>query len=430
MFAASVAAGITQTDINNWNAGTGGGGGGFSDYNDLTNKPDIPTNNNQLTNGAGYITSASLSGYALETWVDQNYQPKGSYAASNHNHSGVYQPAGNYLTSESDPTVPSHVKSITTTDIANWNAAGGGSSTPSLQQVTDVGASTNKSCTAPNWFCQTDGYTLGGTASGGARVIISNGLTYSSTSNVGVFTVSNSGTVTASGDVTAFSDARLKENVETLDGSKVFEMRGVAYTMDGREGAGVIAQELRQIAPELVKDDGEYLSVAYGNLVGYLIEAVKELKAEVEELNAMDVDVFALPNSGAISMGQIKGEFNKGNSLSGYYGAASGIPTSGAISYSDFYGKSSGGGNPTLQPALNPTFGTPTSISNGFGVQVTNHDSAFTWSTSVTAGSSSIDSSGLVTVSEASRLCLSNGNGQYIKVRVLFWHRLCGWHCG
>ena len=84
----------------------------------------------------------------------------------------------------------------------------------------------------------------------------------------------------------------------------------------------------------------------------------------------MDVDVFALPNSGAISMGQIKGEFNKGNSLSGYYGAASGIPTSGAISYSDFYGKSSGGSShPTA--ALNPTFGTPTSISNGFRVQVT-----------------------------------------------------------
>ena len=92
------------------------------------------------------------------------------------------------------------------------------------------------------------------------------------------------GSFTATGDVTAFSDVRLKENIETLDGSKVYQMRGVAYTMDGRDGSGVIAQELQQIAPELVRDDGEYLSVAYGNLVGYLIEAVKELKAEVEEL--------------------------------------------------------------------------------------------------------------------------------------------------
>ena len=61
-------------------------------------------------------------------------------------------------------------------------------------------------------------------------------------------------------------------------------MRGVSFTKDGREGSGVVAQELLEVAPELVHDEGEYLSVAYGNLVGYLIEAVKELKAEVEEL--------------------------------------------------------------------------------------------------------------------------------------------------
>ena len=68
------------------------------------------------------------------------------------------------------------------------------------------------------------------------------------------------------------------------------------------------------------------------------------------------------------------------------------------ISISDFYGKEAGGGGPSLQPALNPTFGTPTSLSGGFRVQVTNYDAAFTWTTSVTAGSASISGSGLVTV--------------------------------
>ena len=89
------------------------------------------------------------------------------------------------------------------------------------------------------------------------------------------------------GEVTAFSDERLKSDIETLDGSKVYEMRGVSYVKDGEASSGVIAQELQKVAPELVHESGEYLSVAYGNLVGYLIEAVKELKAEIDELKGV-----------------------------------------------------------------------------------------------------------------------------------------------
>jgi hypothetical protein len=91
------------------------------------------------------------------------------------------------------------------------------------------------------------------------------------------------GTFTATSNITAYSDERLKTDIETLDGSKVFEMRGVSFTKDGKKGSGVIAQELEKVAPELVMD-GEFKSVAYGNLVGYLIEAIKELKAEIDEL--------------------------------------------------------------------------------------------------------------------------------------------------
>jgi len=100
------------------------------------------------------------------------------------------------------------------------------------------------------------------------------------------FTFDDAGHFTASGNVTAYSDARLKDNIETIDGAldKVSAMRGVTFDKDGQRSTGVIAQEMQEVMPEVVMQDDEYLSVAYGNLVGVLIEAVKELRAEVEEL--------------------------------------------------------------------------------------------------------------------------------------------------
>jgi len=120
-------------------------------------------------------------------------------------------------------------------------------------------------------------------------VTAGNGLTGGGSSGSVSLAMSGSftGSFTASGDVTAYSDERLKDNVETLDGSKVLQMRGVSFTKDGKAGSGVIAQELEKIAPELVHtadDEMGTKSVAYGNLVGYLIEAVKELSEKVKKL--------------------------------------------------------------------------------------------------------------------------------------------------
>lgn len=94
------------------------------------------------------------------------------------------------------------------------------------------------------------------------------------------------GAFTASGDITAFSDERLKTDISTIaEGlAKVQAMRGVTFIKDGQSGSGVIAQELEKIAPELVHENEDYKSVAYGNVVGYLIEAIKELSAQVEDL--------------------------------------------------------------------------------------------------------------------------------------------------
>lgn len=103
--------------------------------------------------------------------------------------------------------------------------------------------------------------------------------------------ISVSGSITATGDITAYSDARLKTDIETITGAldRVRKLRGVTFSRreTGNRGVGLIAQELASIVPEAVMthEDG-LLSVAYGNLVGVLIEAVKDLADKVDRLEA------------------------------------------------------------------------------------------------------------------------------------------------
>ena len=104
--------------------------------------------------------------------------------------------------------------------------------------------------------------------------------------------MSAAGAATFNNDVTAFSDARLKDNVETITDAleTVCAMRGVNFTRNDNNdqpGTGVIAQEMQEVFPVVVKennDEDNTLSVSYGNLVGVLIESIKELKAEIDEL--------------------------------------------------------------------------------------------------------------------------------------------------
>lgn len=103
----------------------------------------------------------------------------------------------------------------------------------------------------------------------------------------------SSGNVTATGDVTAYSDARLKTGVNTIEGAleKVLQMRGVTYVRtdnnDTKEKVGVIAQEIQQVLPQVVQENTDgYLTVSYGNIVGVLIEAIKEQQKQIDELKA------------------------------------------------------------------------------------------------------------------------------------------------
>jgi Chaperone of endosialidase len=98
--------------------------------------------------------------------------------------------------------------------------------------------------------------------------------------------------VVVQGNVTAYSDRRLKDNIETITDAlnKLTQVRGVTYTRTDMEDTltrhtGVIAQELESVLPEAVMTDSDGIkSVAYGNVIGLLIESIKELNDKVDML--------------------------------------------------------------------------------------------------------------------------------------------------
>ena len=108
--------------------------------------------------------------------------------------------------------------------------------------------------------------------------------------------MSAAGAATFNNDVTAFSDVILKDDINTIDNAleRVQGMRGVFFNRkDNKQErqTGVIAQEVEPFLPEVVretKDEKKIKSVAYGNMVGVLIEAIKELNAKIEELQHAD----------------------------------------------------------------------------------------------------------------------------------------------
>ena len=108
------------------------------------------------------------------------------------------------------------------------------------------------------------------------------------------------GAITATGDVTAFSssDKTLKENISNIEKAvdKVSKINGVYYnwTLDAQEKyahfgkekeVGVIAQNVEEVLPEIVqtREDGTK-AVKYERLCALLIEAIKELKEDIEKL--------------------------------------------------------------------------------------------------------------------------------------------------
>jgi len=96
---------------------------------------------------------------------------------------------------------------------------------------------------------------------------------------------------------TTISDIRLKKDIAPIEDAvtKVQQLNGCTFTYlkDDRQSAGLIAQDVEKVLPSAVIEDeavfhgeeGEtYKTVQYDQVIGLLVEAVKELKAEIEEL--------------------------------------------------------------------------------------------------------------------------------------------------
>ena len=153
-----------------------------------------------------------------------------------------------------------------------------------------------------------NGVTVNTTGSSGFTTISCGAITSTGSSTIGGVTlnasnISTNGTITASTgsntinnlginngtctgvDFVATSDRRLKSDISTISNAldTVKGLRGVYFTRLGEttRSVGVIAQEVEEVLPEVVHGD-EMKSVSYGNMVGLLIEAVKELAEKMK----------------------------------------------------------------------------------------------------------------------------------------------------
>jgi hypothetical protein len=222
------------------------------------------TNNNQLTNGAGYITGVTWPnvGAGIRENYDLQFRPadnSSSYSGFSFASPGNSQNAGYLL-----------VRGGADNDVYTQNG---------LTIVADLG-----------WL------TLAQRTTAGKGVRIMTGSPGSSTrfevTTAGATNVY--GALVATGDITAFSDRRVKENITTVDNAldKVTKLRGVYYTRtdieDKSQKIGVIAQEIQEVLPQVVSEsDKGILVVSYGNITGVLIEAIKEQQTQIEELKTI-----------------------------------------------------------------------------------------------------------------------------------------------
>lgn len=238
----------------------------YLDYNNLNNKPSTTVANNNTITIAG---TGSLTGGGSFT-VNQSFDETIFIS-----HADTSALNGTYGSTDDSVKIDTitvdgngHITAITTGPVS-----GGGGGGVSGTGTTNF---------LPKWS--------GSTSLANSR-IFDNGTNVGVGTSSPVYPLDVVGVIRSTQDIIAFSDARVKENVETITDAteKVRFLRGVTFNKinESKRSMGVIAQEVEQIVPEVVHTDEDGMkAVAYGNMVGLLIEAVKEQQHEIEQLKA------------------------------------------------------------------------------------------------------------------------------------------------
>ena len=263
----------------------------YLDYSNATNTPTIPTNNNQLTNGAGYITSVPAQSFSSLTGKPTTISGYGITDAFN----------GAYGSLTGLPTIPTNNNQLTngagyvTSSGVTSVTAGSGLTGGTITSTGTIAASWDFRPNLNQYIGNNSGeYTIYDNSNSMIRFWINSSERHRMASN---------GDFHADGDVIAYStsvsDERLKTDITKIDSAldKVGQLNGYTFTYkaDGKKSAGVIAQEVEKILPSAVSekelplkiDDGvAYKTVQYDQLVGLLIEAVNELTDRVKVLEA------------------------------------------------------------------------------------------------------------------------------------------------
>ena len=242
-----------------------------------------------------------------------NHDGLNNFVANEHiNHSTVDITAGTGLTGGGDITASRTLNVIggtgitvnannieaSATDIRGFFSAGTGISINSSGQISNTGVISDPDTT--DFVTKAGTQTIGGSKTFSAALVPAGGINmsvadvgYTGTlifaGSGGSVSFGSSGGIVAANDITAFSDKRLKENIQPIENAleKLQSIDGITFNTIGQEKrqAGLIAQDLQKVLPEAVHENEDgMLSVAYGNTVSLLVQAIKELQAEVAEL--------------------------------------------------------------------------------------------------------------------------------------------------